>query len=630
MLLAGILAPLVFYMGGTALTLQDNDTYKLIAYTLNGKTQIGSTNFFTVSGSCSSGVCDEIVPVSSSNVTLPQLENVGTGTNLYSMKYQVPLQAVNNTVYTFNAILTVRGSSFSTEVLTVNTMQQKELQNYFPVISVSPNPNIVGDNISINTAIQQKSALDLVNVSGDVLIGNKTVKEKINSLYNYTASLNSFLPSSYNLTMPKVGTPQTYNPKSVVKLSFGTQSLYRNVSASFKDYYPALLACNSTTPVAVKWTFYNATSPTTAITSNVLMKGFFTLINNFFNYQINGTSAGWTATATASTYSTCIYPSFANFMFNNTISASTANTAVSTEYYQEFGVSNTTNTQKIYLLQIPDPIAYEVFVENLSTVTYIPALVKVLLYEPDTNSTIQISELKTGYNSGTALTLQDNDTYKLIAYTLNGKTQIGSTNFFTVSGSCSSGVCDEIVPVSSSNVTLPQTVLYNLNHSCTITNNTKTNTSSISCSYSSVNGATYNVSLYANKTNAIFAFINDNVCTQSSDAASGSLTCIVNQTNSTQYLYTLSLQYDNKAYPLNQGLVGTQQSSYGPNGYFLMVLILATVALGFVTRNANVVVIAFTAGWVGGSFVGLAYAPALSDGFLFITAAFILYLINRK
>ena len=61
---------------------------------------------------------------------------------------------------------------------------------------------------------------------------------------------------------------------SVVKLSFGTQSLYRNVSASFKDYYPALLACNSTTPVAVKWTFYNATSPTTAITSNVLMKGF--------------------------------------------------------------------------------------------------------------------------------------------------------------------------------------------------------------------------------------------------------------------------------------------------------------------------------------------------------------------
>ena len=112
-----------------------------------------------------------------------------------------------------------------------------------PVISVSPNPNIVGDNISINTAIQQKSALDLVNVSGDVLIGNKTVKEKINSLYNYTASLNSFLPSSYNLTMPKVGTPQTYNPKSVVKLSFGTQSLYRNVSASFKDYYPA--SCRS-------------------------------------------------------------------------------------------------------------------------------------------------------------------------------------------------------------------------------------------------------------------------------------------------------------------------------------------------------------------------------------------------
>ena len=165
---------------------------------------------------------------------------------------------------------------------------------------------------------------------------------------------------------------------------------------------------------------------TVRIALNVLMKGFFTLINNFFNYQINGTSAGWTATATASSYETCIYPSFAKFAFNSTISASSANTAVSQAYYQDFMVSNVSTTQKFYLLQITDPIAYEVFVENLSTQTYLPALVKVLLYNQNTNSSIQITELKTGYNSGTALTLQDNDTYKLIAYTLNGKTQDSS------------------------------------------------------------------------------------------------------------------------------------------------------------------------------------------------------------
>ena len=52
------------------------------------------------------------------------------------------------------------------------------------------------------------------------------------------------------------------------------------------------------------------------------------------------------------------------------------------------------------LLQIPNPIAYEVFVENVSTVTYIPALVKVLLYDASTNSAIQISELKTRGSSG--------------------------------------------------------------------------------------------------------------------------------------------------------------------------------------------------------------------------------------
>ena len=211
------------------------------------------------------------------------------------------------------------------------------------------------------------------------------------------------------------------------------------------------------------------------------MKGYFTLINNFFNYQINGTAAGWTANASAPSYKTCIYPTFASFSFNNTVSASTANTAVSTAYYQDFPVSNVTNTQKLYLLQIPNPIAYEVFVENVSTVTYIPALVKVLLYDANTNSTIQISELKTGANSGTALTLQNNDTYKLIAYTPNGKTNIGSTNFFTVSGSCSSGVCDEIVPVSTANITFPQGTLQNIQHSCTVTSNNVTNSSSVSC-----------------------------------------------------------------------------------------------------------------------------------------------------
>ena len=556
-------------------------------------------------------------------------ETIPSGTNLFSPKYAIPLQQVNDTTYTFNAILTARGS-FGTITTTVNSLTQHELQNYFPAISIMPSPNIVGDNISINTVINQKTPLDLANVSGNVQLGNKTISEQINSLYNYTARVLSFIPSQYNLTMPKVGTPETYTPKSVVKLSFGNQSVYRNATLSFTDYYPALLECNTTTPTAVDWTFYNASNPTSAITSNVLMKGFFTLINNFFTYQINGTSAGWTATATAPSYKTCIYPSFASFKFNNTISASAANTAVSTAYYQDFPVSNITNTQKLYLLQIPNPIAYEVFVENVSTVTYIPALVKVLLYDANTNSTIQISELKTAQNSGTALTLQNNDTYKLIAYTPNGKTNIGSTNFFTVTGSCSSGVCDEIVPVSTANVTFPQSTLQNIQHSCTVTNNTATNSSSVSCLYSSTTGASYNISLLMNKTGAIFAFTNDNVCTKTIDAASGTLNCVVNQTNATQYTYVLNLRYDNYTYALETGLVGTQQTSYGPNGYFLMALLLATVALAFVTRNANFVVVGFTAGWVAGSLLGLAYAPGFTDGFLIIVAAFILYLINRR
>ena len=557
-------------------------------------------------------------------------EDISSTTNLYSPKYQIPLQLVNNTTYTFNAILTVRSTSFGTKTLTVNTLTQNELQNYFPSVSLSPSPNIVGDNISVNTIITQKTQLDLANVSGNVQLGNKTISEQINSLYNYTALLLSFIPSKYDLTMPKVGTPETYTATSVIKLSLGSQSVYRNKTITFTDYYPALLACNATTPTAVDWTFYNASNPSSVITSNVLMKGYFTLINNLFNYQINGTSAGWTATATASSYKTCIYPSFASFRFNNTISASTANTATSTSYYQNFLVNNITNTQKMYLLQIPDPIAYEVYVENVSTVKYIGALVKVLLYNPNTNSTIQISELKTATNSGTGLTLQNNDTYKLVAYTLNGQTEIGSTNFFEVSGACSSGICDETVPVGTSNITLSQSTLFNIQHNCKVTNNTKTNSSAVSCSFSSLNGASYNISLLVNNTNSAFILTNDNVCTKTIDAASGTLNCVVNQTNTTLYAYTLNLRYDNSTYQLETNTFGTQQTSYGPNGYFLMALLLSTVALAFITRNANFVVVGFTIGWVAGSFIGLAYSPALSDGFLIIVASFILYLINRR
>jgi hypothetical protein len=105
-------------------------------------------------------------------------ETVPSTTNLFSPKYAIPLQQVNDTTYTFNAILTVRGTSFGTKTLTVNTLTQRELQNYFPAISITPSPNIVGDNISINTLINQKTLLDLANVSGNVQLGNKTISER--------------------------------------------------------------------------------------------------------------------------------------------------------------------------------------------------------------------------------------------------------------------------------------------------------------------------------------------------------------------------------------------------------------------------------------------------------------------
>ena len=194
------------------------------------------------------------------------IQNVNAGTNLYSPEYQIPLQEVNGTVYTFNAILTGKGS-FGSITEQADSSTQKELWNYYPVISVSPNPNIVGDNVSLNTAITQKVNLDLANVSGDVLLGDKTISERVNSLYNYTALLLSFIPSKYNLTMPSGTLPATYNWKSVIKLSFGSQNLYRNATGSatphgntaINTYYPALTACPTGTP-SINWDFWSVSA----------------------------------------------------------------------------------------------------------------------------------------------------------------------------------------------------------------------------------------------------------------------------------------------------------------------------------------------------------------------------------
>ena len=555
-------------------------------------------------------------------------ESVTQGPQAYQYTYRIPLLEQNKTAYVFNSIISLLLQNGTTISPKYSSLSQTELFNYYPALSVVK-PNIIqGENNTLDLSVAQKETLNEANVSSNVIIGNQSVSWHVAGQYSYYANLYSFINSRYDLTMPSVNSPVTVTATVPVELSLGTQSVWRNQSTTFDTYLESLVSCSSGSTNTIHWNFYNASSPASAWNGNVLFTGSFQVFDQLYQSNtIPGTSAGLSANAIANTYTTCIYPSFAQFQASGSFVYSGVNTSKANYYLQRLPVSNSSQNIDLYLETLSNPILYEVAVENVSANQYIAALVQELLYDSNTNSSVLVDEFYTQAGSGTYTYLNNQAQYKFIAYTPNYPTKLLAVTNYLPAAPCSSTACPYVIQVGNFSVSLISSVLKNMNYSCSVTPGAKS-TAAVSCSFTSFNGTSYNTSLVLR--NSTSGILNTTVCTKSIVTASGSLSCTAPHTNNTQYYYTFSVYIPKYGwYGLAQGSFGTKPLAYGEDGVLLALLIVIGAALLFITKNPTWAIIMFSLAFTVINFIGL-INMGVSIGFMWVGAAILIYIINRR
>ena len=575
---------------------------------------------------------NDILNVNGVNV-LSDNQNVISGNNQYTLSYTVPLVTTNNIASTFNTILSLTlGSNWGGQILTYNpynTLTQNTLWDYVPQLNPTSSQIIEGSNITINVNVTQPDALDLATVASEVKIGNQTKSVFVSSPYHYYSKLYSFINSQYALTMPTLNSPVTVAASANTQLTFNSQTVWRNTTGSFNTYLPLVVGCGTANSAnTINWSFYNATSPSTPWPENVLFSGAFQIHNQLYSSNtINGTNAGLNVNAIANNYATCIYPSWANFQVTGGFQYS-ANTASQADYYLQYlNVSNTINAIHLYLYGIADPIEYEVAVENVSQGIYIPALVQELLYNPNTNSSVLVDEFYTQAGSGTYVYLQNQDNYRFGAYTTTKPVTLMALTNYMQAAACSTTACPFVIQVGNFTINLIQTMLKNLQYSCNPSAGAS-NTLTVSCSFTSINGTSYNTSLsILNNTPGI---TNRTTCQKYLVTASGSLSCTATSINNTYYVYYFKVHIGNAWYTLSQGVFGSQSLAFGADGAFLALLLVVAMGFAFIVKNPTIAILGVDLAITVANFMQIINAGAMTLGFMWIASAFLAYMINRR
>ena len=585
-----------------------------------------------------------------SMLELSQTQNILPGPNTWNFYQNIPLLTANGIIYTYNGAITVNTLSYGLITANpVNTLLQTEYENYFLTTNAfTPYGNsigatalsILGDNITVNTIITQAIPLNNAAVAGSLQIGNKNLGEIITSAYHYSGTATSFTPALYGLANPTTGSPVTITANSIVKLSFLGSNVYRNTSITFKSYNETLASCSVYPTNTVNFAFYNASSPTQAWPLNVLLQGFFNVTNNnYVSNTIPGINVGFNALANSNAYSTCIYPSWAKFEINAATSyhsgqaASIANT--SAFYFQNFAVSNTPWTQRLYINSEYNPLDYQIIVENSSTLNPVTSLIKIGLYNLGTGTSTPISELLAAGGLTGHTYLDIGTTYTFQVYTPNGAHFITAPQPFKVI-SCSSSYCQYPIYVGNSITPNPAGNLTDMSASCTPTP-LAGNTESVSCNVNSKSGASYSYNLSIYLQGAVGQII---ACGQNATVSSGSLSCTVGSTRSTFYNWILNVYVKNLGWvqvpttnrSFTAGTFGTHTSSIPDGSYIAVIILIALCLLSIQAKNMApiLVLIALNAGVFISSTVGLIFVNTPTLGFMLLLTALTAYLVLRR
>ncbi|MEM3416288.1 MAG: hypothetical protein QW719_03050, partial [Candidatus Micrarchaeaceae archaeon] len=262
--------------------------YKLVSAKVNATAYETSTQGYDYELNVSSLVGNVILQENGAAIASLTPKTPLPSTQWFNFTYAIPLLAVNNTAVSFNAVVDV-----SNTLTTVNSTTQHLLQNYFTSGGPKYNPILTGSGETFFINITQVKPLNTASVLNATLtVGNQTVPLQTVLPYKYYFQYSSFVPSLYGLANPAGKTPTAYTTKGTIKLGFDGSSVYRNLTLNpLTIYNPYLVACNSTTPKAFSWSFYNA-SNLKQITTNTLISGYFVPKKGLYTGNtINGTAA---------------------------------------------------------------------------------------------------------------------------------------------------------------------------------------------------------------------------------------------------------------------------------------------------------------------------------------------------
>ena len=552
---------------------------------------------------------------------IAELSPTGTlpSTQWFNFSFSIPLLSAN-TVNTYNAV--VSNSIMST---TVNSTAQTQLLNYFTSGGPQKNMILTGAPETFFINITQTKTLNKATVlNASLIAGNEIIPLQTILQYKYYYQYGSFVPSLYGLQNPVGKIPTSYPLTGKIELGFGNSIAWRNLTLSpLTLYNPYLVSCNASTPKAFVWKFYNATNYAQITTNSLLLGSFIPQLGLYVGSTINGSAAGLTTTATANTYSTCIYPSWASFNTSGTFITMNANYSDLQYMLINQKTDNVSQNLNVYMQQIYTPSSYDIVVER-GTNNFISAVVQEMLHNYNTNQSVVVNTFQTPAGGGFVTNLQTGAYYQFKVYTNTG-ILLNTTSL--IRASCNTGsTCVYYIEVSNTTLIAPVNYLNNLRFSCTITNSTN-NRSIVSCSASSVNGAAFNVSLQVVKNSLIS---NDTACYKSLDAAALTLTCTLNDTNSTVYaarFWVTTPQYGQLT--LDTFSFGTQPALFGSLGAVIALLVVMGFALAFIGLNPSITIILSAIGFIISGLAGLFVLGLAGLGFLLVFIAIIIYALSK-
>lgn len=543
------------------------NTFDEQAYNWNGQA-CGTSNSFN--SSCNSTALD----------TVSVTDNQGT----YGFNVLAAVQTVaNNTNAVFFALNGSSGGQTKFEAKTSSvavglrpylsiTYSSSNNSLYFTASSINAQNFQFGDTLIANVTVTNGTVNSSVgNVYAEIFGANQTMFKYAadpavggnGGVYSYNATLSSQSNGTYTIRFFATDAPISLN---------GTDSI-RNVN--FVYITPVIAACNATFGTyAVTMSFFHEANRSQIIAPNNVSLDM--TVNISVGNQNYTSSVGF---RNSTSYSICIYPSYATYVVNSVMQYYASPFSSRTYYLNNATISNASQNVSLFLLPNADSSLVSFTIRDASGVPQGDAYISILRYYPDFNQYSTVEIVKTDPQGiSPAYIVLNNVFYKFLVTKNNLLTFTGTAALITTTSIS--------INIGGSTQSEYYTYLGGIARSCTLNNSTRT----ISCTWSDTTGFLTNGCLLLEKQTALRTTILNDTCTTSS---SGSIGLTIPNTNDT-YSYTFYgkiVHSPEKKFFFQSGTLNPVQTApFGVEGLFISFFVLISM-IGVGLRDPRVAMI---------------------------------------